>query len=192
MKQAINFLSVYQNAQPKFSAKHVLFIWFVSITFMCLWSLVLLNTNHAEQKKLSEIREQNIRYAAQLRKISNQFKAEYGQSLSESIKALAAERLEKEQRLKAVYQLQNKSQDLTYYLNKIAGDHVVGTLIDYISIQNGQEIKIIGRSTTPQLVPKVLSSWENVKLNGKKNASQFKIQKMQDDKKYVDFVIQVQ
>jgi hypothetical protein len=192
MKQEINFLSVYQAAQPAFSAKHVLSIWFASIICMCVWNLFLVGNRYNEQAKLTGMQQQNIQYAAQLQNTSHQLQLEHGRSLSESIKSLTEKRAEKEQLLKEVSQLKEQGPDLTYYLKRIAEDHVAGTLIDFVSIEKGQKIKMIGRSETAQLVPEILSSWENVKLNDTQNISQFKMQKMKGDKAYVNFIIQVQ
>jgi len=192
MKQEINFLQVYQCSQPRFSGKHILWVWLSSSIFMCAWMICVFYQDSIERSRLMEQKKQNRRSVAELQAISNQFSNEHGQSLAASMKVLTQQINSKKQLIKTVHDLRGQEKDLTYYVRKIADDYEEGTLIDFVSIKKGEGIKIVGRSVSPQIIPKVLSSWEGESFSSKRNTHQLDIHNINAGKGYVKFIIQVQ
>ncbi len=192
MKQRIDFLQVYQCAQPKFSAKHIFGIWVFTLVLMCFWSMSVMYQNSTKQSKLAEQKQQSIQSAAALQAMSDQFLSEYGQSLSERMTGLTEQVKNKKQLIHTVRELRSQEKNLTYYVKKIADDYEDGTLIDFVSIRKGQGIKITGRSISPQIVPKVLASWRHEKFHKDHNMSYLKMHKIKSNKSHVKFSIKVQ
>lgn len=192
MKQRINFLQVYQCAQPKFSVKHILVIWLFALVLMCFWSMSVMYQNSAKQSKLAEQKQQSMLSAVALQAMSDQFLSEHGESLPERMKGLTEQVKNKKQLIHTVRELRSHEKNLTYYVRKIADDYEDGTLIDFVSIRKGQGIKITGRSISPQIVPKVLASWRHEKFHEDHNMSHLKMHKIKSNKSYVKFSIKVQ